>query len=417
MRILLLSNLYAPEPTGVGPMSSQLAGALANAGHDVKVIAANPSYPYWKLFDGYSPWRWSREQCGKVEVHRCPLYVPAEVGGITRILHYGSFAASALIPALRLARRFRPDVVMLVAPTLIAAPVALLAARLVGARTWLHVQDFEVEAGFATGQMRPGGLIARAALGFESACIRAFDAASSISAAMCRKLVDKRRGGPVYELRNWAHAQVVERSSLFRERWNIRTPHVALYSGSLARKQGIGIVVEIARLLRHRRDITFVLCGAGPTRTEMEAQAAGLDNIQFHDLQPAEEVGDLLHMATIHLLPQRADAADLVLPSKLANMLASGRPVIVGAAPERDLAKEVEGCGLAVEPENPHAMAQAIELLADDTELYARLGRAAARRAQDNWQKESIIARFEHELRQLLRQGRGSVPTAASEVR
>src|SRR5690606_18334504 len=118
--------------------------------------------------------------------------------------------------------------------------------------------------------------------------------------AMCRKLVDKGRApGSVYELRNWAHALNAKAPSVFRERWNIRTPHVVLYSGSIARKQGIEIVVDVARLLRHRSDMTFVLCGNGPTRAELEARAAGLDNIQFHDLQDREELGDLLGMATI----------------------------------------------------------------------------------------------------------------------
>ena len=39
----------------------------------------------------------------------------------------------------------------------------------------------------------------------------------------------------------------------------------------------------------------------------------------------------LLGMADIHLLPQRADAADLVMPSKLIGMFASGRPVLATA--------------------------------------------------------------------------------------
>src|SRR3546814_10977620 len=99
-----------------------------------------------------------------------------------------------------------------------------------------------------------------------------------------------------------------------------------------------------------RNDITFVLCGSGPTRPELEARAAGLTNIQFHALQPQEEFQELLGLATVHLLPQRAGAADLVLPSKLANMLASGRPVVAGAAPGSDLAISVDGCGIAVEP-------------------------------------------------------------------
>src|SRR3546814_15322662 len=93
------------------------------------------------------------------------------VSGGTRILQYARFAASAAAPALKLAYTFRPDVVLLVAPTLVAAPLALMTARLAGAKTWLHVQDFEVEAGFATGQLPAGGVVARAALAFERRCI------------------------------------------------------------------------------------------------------------------------------------------------------------------------------------------------------------------------------------------------------
>lgn len=418
MKILLFSNLYAPEPTGIGPMSSQLATSLAEAGHHVSVVAANPSYPHWKLFDGYSAWRWKRQTVANVEIHRCPLYVPAKVGGLTRVLHYGTFAASAAAPALWLSRRFRPDIVILVAPTLIAAPVALLTAKLAGAKSWLHVQDFEVEAGFATGQMKAAGIVARWALNFERICINGFDMASSISGAMCRKLVEKGRSqDSVYELRNWADTQGIESTTLFRERWGIRTPHVVLYSGSIAKKQGIEIVVDVARLLQHRRDVTFLVCGNGPTRVDLEARAAGLDNIQFHDLQPKEELNDLLGTATIHLLPQRADAADLVLPSKLANMLASGRPVIVGAAADRDLAREVEGCGIAVEPENAEAMANAITRLVDDPALHKKLGDAAAKRAHDRWNRTSIISRFEHELRRLVQPNAFAAMPASAQSR
>src|SRR3546814_11083579 len=85
---------------------------------------------------------------------------------------------------------------------------------------------------------------------------RSFDQTSSISPAMCRKLVAKgRTPTTVHELRNWASvAPIGGRDSTFRERWSIRTPHVILYSGSIAKKQGIEIVADVARRLRDRND-------------------------------------------------------------------------------------------------------------------------------------------------------------------
>ena len=403
MRILLFSNLYAPEPTGVGPYSAELAEHLARQGHAVTVIAANPSYPHWRLQEGFRPWRWSRRQENGVDVRRVPVYIPARPSGPTRIVHYVGFVLAAMPVALRIALGRRPDLVILVAPTLLAAPLALASARLARARSWLHVQDFEVEAAFATDQMHASGIIARAALWFERRCIGAFDRTSSISPNMCAKLIEK-GARDACELRNWADIDAITPSpsalSPLRERWNIRTTHVALYSGSIARKQGIDIIVKVAHRLRDR-DITFVVCGNGPDRALLERSAADLGNIRFHDLQPRATLGDLLGLATIHLLPQKKDAADLVLPSKLTNMLASGKPVIATADHGTSLATEVEGCGLVVRPEDPVALAAAIVQLMTDPDGATAFGEEARRRAHARWSRSTILHRFDRELDRL----------------
>ena len=60
-------------------------------------------------------------------------------------------------------------------------------------------------------------------------------------------------------------------------------------------------------------------------------------------LQPADRLNELLNLADIHLLPQRADAADLVMPSKLTGMMASGRAVLATASPGTQLATVIDG--------------------------------------------------------------------------
>ena len=70
-----------------------------------------------------------------------------------------------------------------------------------------------------------------------------------------------------------------------------------------------------------------------------------LPNVRFLDLQPNDRLNDLLGLADIHLLPQRSGAADLVMPSKLTGMLASGRAILATASPETQLSYALEGCG------------------------------------------------------------------------
>jgi colanic acid biosynthesis glycosyl transferase WcaI len=396
MRILFLGINYWPEQVGIGLYSGDMCTAWAEMGHEVRAVVAAPYYPAWKVFDGYAGKGWSRAVEQGVDLTRCPIYVPAHPSGVKRIVHHVSFLASSLFPMVKAAFGQKPDMVFTSAPSLIASPVAWLAARLSGAKCWLHIQDFEVEAALATGLVKPG-LAGRLGAAFERIVFALFDQVSSISPQMCRKLEDK--GVPserVYELRNWADIERVRpltgRSS-YRDEWGIETPHVALYSGNIANKQGIEIVIEAARLLRGRQDLTFVVCGEGPNRANLEAAAADLDNIQFHDLQPRERLSDLLGLASVHLMPQLAGAADLLLPSKLTNMLASGRPVAATAAAGTGLAYEVEGCGLISAPGDTSAFAHAIERLLDDPALAAQFAAAARARAEERWARQPILER------------------------
>ena len=397
-RVLIVGLNYAPEPVGIGPYTQGLAQALSENGAKVEAVVANPYYPHWQTLPAYAGKSWRREQDGAVRVIRCPIYVPAQPSGPKRIIHLASFMVSALLPALRAALRRdqRPDLVITVAPALLGVLTAWLAARLAGARLWIHVQDFEVEAALATGLMCETSVAARLARWAENRLIKLGDRVSTISPQMCAKLVAKGIAPDrVFEMRNWADTRFAPDpagAEAIRTKWDLNGRTVALYSGNIARKQGIEILVEAARLLQHRADISFVICGEGPNRAELERLAVGLKNVQLHDLQPAERMGAMLTMADLHLLPQIAGAADLVLPSKLTNMLASGRPVIATCDPGTGLFAEVDGCGLVTPPGDASALAAAISRLADDPARRAGLGEAAAARAAERWSKPAIIA-------------------------
>ena len=240
------------------------------------------------------------------------------------------------------------------------------------------------------------------ARGTENGLLGLADRVSTISPQMCAKLAEK--GIPaarVTEVRNWANAPEPDPAggASYRAEWGLGTRRVALYSGNIANKQGIEIVVEAARLLAGRSDLHFVVCGEGPNRARLQSLAEGLDNISFHDLQPAGRMGELLSLANIHLLPQIAGAADLVLPSKLANMLFSGRPVVATAEPGTGLFAEVDGCGLAVPPGDAPGFAAAIANLLDDRQEAGRLGLAARARGLERWSRDAVLDRLATLLR------------------
>lgn len=399
-RVLIVGLNYVPEPVGIGPYTQGLAKALVARGAHVQVVTGKAYYPQWKTYAEFAAPGWQSSHEDGVEITRCPHYVPAEPGSLKRIVHLASFALSALPHALRAALRGkqeRPDLVIAIAPALLSIFTAWLAARISGAKLWIHVQDFEVEAALATGLMDDRSLPARLARWVEGTFLNLGDFVSTISPQMCAKLVAKGVAPErVFEMRNWSDARFAPDAAgatEIRAAWGLTGKVVALYSGNIARKQGIEILVEAAGLLQHRADIGFVICGEGPNRAELERLSAGLGNVQLHDLQPAEKMGAMLTMADLHLLPQIAGAADLVLPSKLTNMLASARPVIATTEPGTGLYGEVDGCGLVTPPGDAAALAAAIEALANDPARRAVLGKAALLRAGARWMKDAIIDR------------------------
>ncbi|MDT0682465.1 WcaI family glycosyltransferase [Roseicyclus sp. F158] len=420
VKVLILGLNSQPERTGIAVYTSGLARYLAERGATIRHIAGQPYYPGWAVAEGHSRFLWQRRQAAPgLGVLHCPHYVPPRPNGIVRILHHLSFAASSALPAAWSAIRFRPDIVFTVAPSLASAPVALAAAALAGAPAWLHVQDLEVDAAGATGLMRDGPVL-RLARALERAILRRFDRVSTISAPMKRRLAAKGVSETrLTEFRNWADIAAIapfEGPSPMRQILGLNRPRIALYSGSLSRKQGVELLAGVARALEKRDDLTLLVCGDGPSRAELEELCRGLDNVAFRPLQPPERLSALLGATDVHLLPQMGSAADLVLPSKLTNMLASARPVVATAAPGTALAEEVAGCGIVTPPGDAAAMAHAVGRLLDDEPLRLSLGRAARARALSRWDGSAILARAAAEMEALARASdtaRASVPLDA----
>ncbi len=401
--ILVLGINYAPDLIGISKYTTELCEELVQRGYSVNIVTAPPYYPAWQIPAEYKKGWWSSELNG-VQVHRVPIFVPANPTGLTRLLHLLSFSLASFGPCVSLALRDRPQHVISIAPSLLSAPVALVAAKIGGARTWLHIQDFEVDAAFELGLLQ--GKAARSlALSLERLILRSFDKVSTISGNMLALL--SRKGvaaASAIELRNWVDIDAItplpSSHTGYRKELGIAEDDiVALYSGNMAAKQGLEVLAEVAALLEAGdRPIKLILCGRGPLRNELFERCKSLSNVHFLDLQPLERLSELLSTADIHLLPQRPEAADLVLPSKLTGMLASGRPVVAMANEGTALAEEVEGCGLVVRPSDAADMVSAIKALAGDAALRAELGAEARRRAESRWQKRSIIDRFVQDL-------------------
>jgi colanic acid biosynthesis glycosyl transferase WcaI len=400
-RVLIYGLNFAPEPTGIGRYTGDMAAWLAEQGHAVRVVTAYPYYPHWRLARGYPAWRWSRERTLEgVDVRRCPLWVPRAPTGLTRILHLVSFALASGPVAIGQAWRFRPDLVLTVEPSILTAPFALAAARLCGAASWLHVQDLELGAAERLGLLRGKRWAARLMGAVYRRTLRAFGRVTTLSERMRAQLAELGRPLDAIELfPNWvdtAKCRPVDATAMRAELGLGPDDVCVLYAGNLGEKQGVLSLLELAALLEDDPRIRLVICGAGAVRARIEARLKDHKNVTLLDPLPEERFVELLSAADLHVLPQRRGITHYVLPSKLGGMMASGR-AIVAQADARCVVREMlkEGA-MFVDPEATGEMARMVRILAADRPGRARRG-AVLRRQVQAMERGAVLARaFAH---------------------
>ncbi len=400
MKLLIYGLNFSPELVGIGKFTGELAAYLAQKGHQVTVITTPPYYPAWKVENGYHASRYRVEETANLRVIRCPLWVPKKLSGSTRALHLLSFAISSA-PALYREASKNPELLFCVAPALVAAPAGAIAGRLFNIRTWLHMQDFEIDTAFKLGMLNSRTLSRSYSLlsQIERETYKHFDQISSISHKMVERLHSK--GVPPEKtcyFPNWVDGSQIrptDDENGYRTQIGLEPGcKVVLYSGSMSEKQGIEVMLDSARMLNDRTDIQFVLCGEGPAKQKLQEAAKGSRNIHFLPLQPVEKLNMLLNLADMHVLPQKRGATDLVMPSKLMGMLASSKPVIAGCEPGSELYRVVIEVGVTVTPEDSKALTEAILALANDPERCAWMGMRGRKYCLEQFSKEVVIDRF-----------------------
>lgn len=401
-KILIQGMNFTPEMIGVGRYTGELAHALARYGHDVEVITAQPHYPGFAPLAPHSH-LYRRSRDNGVTVTRCPLLLRQGGRGIWRLLAPLSFALSSAPVLFWRVIRSQPALVLCVEPTLFAAPAAILAARLVGARLALHVQDLEVDAAFATAHLR-GRLLRRLAMAIERRLLAAFDSVITISEGMALRLRNKGVSpARLKVLRNWIGCSgsgcELNPERLRTELGITPDAQVVVYAGHLGAKQAVPLLIEALRRLSARRAVRIVIAGAGPMACRIAEARDSLPNLLLLPLQSEARHTALLALADVHVLTQDARAADLVFPSKLGAMLASGRPVVVTAAPDSDLSRWLDFAATVVPPDDAEALTVALdEALCPDAMDRSTQALALA----DTLDPARILPSFEAHLRELV---------------
>lgn len=373
-RVLLIGYNFSPEPTGIGKYSGEMMYWLAKNGCECSVITTYPYYPYWQVQAPYTnrKLRYTKEvehfdSGGQITVFRCPMYVPAQPSGLKRMLLDFSFLASATGKLLQLLLGKKFDVVLVVAPSFQFGLLGVLYKMLRKATFVYHIQDMQIEAARDLGMIKSAKAISLL-LKIERYILSKADVVSSISEGMVQKIQGKANKN-VFLFPNWTDLQqffpITDRAALKASFGFAPTDKIVLYSGAIGEKQGLEAILYAAQDFRQQPDMKFVICGSGPYKKTLQqlADTLKLSNVIFFPLQAASRFNDFLNVADVHLVIQKANASDLVMPSKLTTILAIGGLALITANENSGLHSLVRkhDMGLLIPAENQAALNQEIQ--------------------------------------------------------
>lgn len=382
-KLLLIGGNFSPEPTGIGKYNGEMIDWLSANGYKCTVITTFPYYPQWQIQNQYrkkSFW-YKREQIKSanketITILRCPHYVPKNPTGIKRVLSDATFFLSAFIRILPLLFYKKQDIVMTVVPAFHIGMLGLMYKKLKGAAFLYHIQDLQIEAAERLGMITSKPVL-KLLYKMENFILKRATLVSTISKGMMYK-IQKKSVKHICLFPNWVDTNlfypVQTKKSLKLEYGFQATDKVILYSGAIGEKQGLENILYAAKSLSQYKDLKFLICGSGPYKQKLEALCSelSLTNLTFLPLQPFEKLNRFLNMADMHLVLQKADAADLVMPSKLTAILAIGGLVIVTAKEKTSLFDVVSDydMGIVIEPESEIALNKAIlQAVFEDNEV------------------------------------------------
>lgn len=387
MRFVFLNRFYWPDEPATSQLLTDLAEAIAARGHSVTVITSRRSrdIPRREVRRGVTIRRVRSTRLGSKSI-------------AGRGLDYATFLVGAMVSLLFTARR--GDVVVPMTDPPILGLLAWPCARLRGAKLVHWLQDIYPEIAMELTQHR------------WLRVLRPWRDAAWKSAERCvvlgQDMADLARERGVEPSRlvaipNWAPEGVQPASpdavDELKRAWGLGGKFVAGYSGNLGRVHDLFPLLDVAEALRHDPDIVFLFIGSGAQRAALEerVRASGLRNVQFRPAQPRAKLSLSLSLPDVHFVTVLPGCERLVFPSKLHGIAAAGRPMIVVAPADSELAAlaRTRGFGAAFSREETDAIASHLRVLKQDPSRGAAQSVAARVYAQTSGGAREAAAQWE----------------------
>ncbi len=401
MHILYLHQYFTSRSGATGTRSYEFSQYLIRRGHRVTMITSGIDNPLMTLPPGRN---WLETECDGIHVVgvRAGYNDPKRgtgLSGLQRLFRFYAFARMAA----RVGYRMDPPDVVLATHT--PLPIGLAGMRLqrhFRAPFLFEVRDLWPEA------LTDAGLLTQPlAIGWLRRLARRIYHRADHIVALSPGMKDGILSYGIPEERvtvipnasdlDLFHADHDGRA--WRQQMNLGDRFAAVYFGAMGRANGLDYVVDAAHRLeqRGRRDIAIVLIGGGGERARLLARVASLhlNNVIFQDPLPRAEIAGAVAGAQACLTIFRPSLSNAWSPNKFFDALAAGRPVLINVPGWLGETVTVNHAGLCLDAQDPRALADALEQLADAPDDCQRMGQNARALAERKFDRAKLAAELE----------------------
>ncbi len=414
MRILVFTHNYTPEGNAPASRFTAMCSRWAGMGNDVQVITCTPNFPLGVVFDGYKNKFVQHETIDGVDVTRVWTYVTPNSGTLKRMVNFVAYMFMAVWIALF---QKRPDVIIGTSPQFFAAWAGLISSRLHWRRVPFvaEIRDLWPDSIVAVGAMKNKRMLAFI-YWLEKLLYRHAAHIVTVGPGYVEDLKEKGVSEQKISVipngvdKELFLGQVADEK--FRTKYDLNEKIACAYIGTLGMASGLDVVIDAAENLKKqgRDDMRIFFIGDGAVRETIESTAKerDLDNIIFTGMIPKQEVPGVLaamDICLVHL--KKRPLFTRVLPSKIFEMAAMAKPIILGV--EGFAAKLIQeaNCGICIEPENAEELVSAMEQLANDPELRRRLGENGKKYVLTHYDREKLAEQYCDLILTLLRSSNG----------
>ncbi|MGH9579479.1 MAG: glycosyltransferase family 4 protein [Terriglobales bacterium] len=410
MRILYISQYFPPEMGAPAARVSELSRFWVQQGHQVTVLTAFPNHPTGVVPPEYRGKRRRlvvREWWEGVRIVRTWLLPFPNRKPLERMLNYASFWLSASLTGIFLAR---PDVLIATSPQLLVGLTGWWLGFVKRVPFVLEIRDLWPESLAAVGVARERSMLTRALGPVARFLYRRSDHIVVVSPAFKERIVRQGKISPdkISVVENGVDTALFSgdgESHGFRESLGLEGKFIVSYVGTLGMAHGLSTVLDAAASLQHSNpEIMFLMVGEGAEKEHLQNQvgARGLSNVSILPQQPREKIAEMIRASTLGVVPLRkAEVFQTVIPTKMLEFMACGRPVILGVDGQARTLLEKAGAGVFVEPENAGELTRAILELGADAARCQQMGQNGRDYVERNLSRESLARDYLHVLEDL----------------